>query len=114
MEVQRVDYGRFSAREHPAQDVSNTRGQGTLPNIKSASKRLRQSRKRRLLNREVRAEIRTRTKKLLNTTAPDEAAEAYRQIASLLDRAARRGIVPRNTASRRKSRLHRYVSGLRG
>ena len=85
-----------------------------MPNIKSASKRLRQSQKRRLRNREVRAEIRTRTKKLLNTTAPDEAAEAYRVISSLLDKAARKGIVPPNAASRRKSRLQRYVSKLSG
>jgi small subunit ribosomal protein S20 len=83
-----------------------------LPNIKSASKRLRQSQKRRQRNREIRSEIRTRTKKLLQTESPEEARQSFRVIASLLDKAARKGVVPRNTAARRKSRLERYVRRL--
>lgn len=83
-----------------------------MPNIKSAKKRLRQSRKRRDRNRAVRSEIRTRTRSLLQTESADEAKEAYRSITSLLDRAARKGIVSRQAAARRKSRLGRYVRGL--
>jgi small subunit ribosomal protein S20 len=83
-----------------------------LPNIKSASKRLRQSHKRRERNRAVRSEIRTRTKSLLQTEAADEAQEAYRAITSLLDTAARKGVVSKQAAARRKSRLGRYVRGL--
>jgi small subunit ribosomal protein S20 len=83
-----------------------------LPNIKSASKRLRQNRKRRERNRAVRSEIRTRTKSLLQTEAADEAEESYRAITSLLDTAARKGIVSKQAAARRKSRLGRYVRGL--
>ena len=83
-----------------------------MPNIKSASKRLRQNQKRRERNRAVRSEIRTRTKSLLQTEAADEAEEAYRTITSLLDTAARKGIVSKQAAARRKSRLGRYVRGL--
>lgn len=83
-----------------------------MPNIKSAKKRLRQSRKQRDRNRAVRSEIRTRTRSLLQTESADEAKEAYRSITSLLDRAARKGIVSRQAAARRKSRLGRYVRGL--
>ena len=83
-----------------------------MPNIKSASKRLRQSRKRQDHNKAVRSEIRTRTKGLLQTETADEAEQAYRRITSLLDSAARKGIVSKQAAARRKSRLGRYVRGL--
>jgi len=83
-----------------------------LPNIESARKQLRQSRKRRERNRTIRSEIRTRTKSLLATESPTEAEQAYRTITSLLDSAARKGIISKQAAARRKSRLGRYVSGL--
>jgi small subunit ribosomal protein S20 len=84
----------------------------TVPNIKSAKKRLRQSHVRRDRNRAVRSELRTRIKTLLATEDAKDAAEQYRAVSSLLDRAARKGVIPSNAAARRKSRLARYVSGL--
>ena len=83
-----------------------------MPNIKSASKRLRQNHKRRDRNRTVRSEIRTRMKSLLQTESASEAEVAYRKVASILDTAARKGIVSKQAAARRKSRLARYVGGL--
>jgi small subunit ribosomal protein S20 len=84
----------------------------TVPNIKSAKKRLRQSNVRRDRNRAVRSELRTRIKTLLATEDAKEAAEQYRDVSSLLDRAARKGVIASNAADRRKSRLARFVSGL--
>ncbi len=83
-----------------------------MPNIKSAKKRLRQSHKRREHNKDVKSSIRTVTKRLLQTESHDEADEMLRQATSMLDRAARRGILPKNAVARRKSRLTRYVSSL--
>lgn len=83
-----------------------------MPNIKSAKKRLRQSHKRREHNKDVKSSIRTVTKRLLQTESYDEADEMLRQATSMLDRAARRGILPKNAVARRKSRLTRYVSSL--
>lgn len=83
-----------------------------MPNIKSAKKRLKQSRKRREHNKDVKSAIRTVTKRLLQTESHDEADEMLRQATSMLDRAARRGILPKNAVARRKSRLTRYVSSL--
>lgn len=83
-----------------------------MPNIKSAKKRLRQSRKRREHNKDVKSSIRTVTKKLLQTEKPDEAETLFRRASALLDRAARRSIVSENAAARRKSRLSRYVNSL--
>ena len=83
-----------------------------MPNIESARKRLRQSYKRRDRNQAVRSEIRTRTKSLLQTESPSDAEASYRKVASMLDTAARKGIVSKQAAARRKSRLARYVRGL--
>lgn len=83
-----------------------------MPNIKSAKKRLRQSIKRRTRNRDVRASIRTVTKTLLNTESAEEAESLYRQLTSMLDRAARTGLIAKNAVDRRKSRLSRYVKSL--
>lgn len=83
-----------------------------MPNIKSAKKRLRQSRKRRAQNRDVRSSIRTITKTLLQTESADDAEGLYRQVSSMLDRAAQRGVLPKNAVDRRKSRLSRYVRSL--
>jgi small subunit ribosomal protein S20 len=60
----------------------------------------------------MRAEIRTRTKTLLQTETAPEAEEVFRAVSSLLDKAARKGVVPKNAAARRKSRLARYVRKL--
>ena len=73
---------------------------------------LRQSQTRRDRNRTVRSELRTRIKTLLATEDPKDAAEQYRTVSSLLDRAARKGVIPSNAAARRKSRLARHVSQL--
>ena len=83
-----------------------------MPTIKSAKKRLRQSIKRRTRNRDVRASIRTVTKTLLNTESAEEAESLYRQLTSMLDRAARTGLIAKNAVDRRKSRLSRYVKSL--
>ena len=83
-----------------------------MPQIKSAKKRLRQSEKRRIRNRDVRSSIRTVTKTLLNTESADEAEGLYRQLSSMLDRAARKGLIASNAVDRRKARLSRYVKSL--
>lgn len=83
-----------------------------MPNIKSAKKRLKQSRRRREHNKDVKSSIRTVTKRLLQTESQDEAEAMLRQASSMLDRAARRGILPSNAVARSKSRLTRYVSSL--
>lgn len=83
-----------------------------MPNIKSAKKRLRQSIKRRARNKDVRSSIRTVTKTLLNTESAEEAEGLYRQLTSMLDRAARKGLIASNAVARRKSRLSRFVKSL--
>lgn len=73
-----------------------------MPNIASAKKNMRKSRAATVRNRAQRSALRTALKK---AKAPGATAEAKLDAVRLLDRAARKGLVHRNTAARHKSRL---------
>ena len=72
-----------------------------MPNIQSAKKDLRKSRAAAVRNRAQRSALRTAVKKAKNGGNSDERLSAV----SLLDRAARKGLIHRNTAARQKSKL---------
>ena len=77
-----------------------------MANIKSADKRWRQSLKRRMRNRSARTAARTHIKTVNRALAAGETDEnALREAVSALDKAAEKGIIHPNNASRRKSRL---------
>jgi len=83
-----------------------------MANTKSAAKRARQTVRRTLQNRIVMTGIRSQQRKLataLSAGDPAQAQAAYRMLASKLDKAAKRGVVHRNLASRRKSRANKAV-----
>jgi small subunit ribosomal protein S20 len=80
-----------------------------MPNIKSAKKRLRIEEKRRVRNHSIKSKVRTFVKKAreaidVHPEAP-ETTEALRQAISQLDRAVTKGVLHKNNAARRKSRL---------
>ncbi|MDZ7373950.1 MAG: 30S ribosomal protein S20 [candidate division KSB1 bacterium] len=76
----------------------------------SARKRIRQAEKRRLRNRHFRTMMKTLIRKV--RTAPDAttAVSAYREASSLIDKLVAKGIIHRNTAANKKSRLARFVN----
>jgi small subunit ribosomal protein S20 len=79
-----------------------------LANSKSAEKRIRVAERRRLRNRPYRSAARTLVKKAeLAISAGDqvEAQTAVVKATSMLDRVAGKGIIHKNNAARRKSRL---------
>lgn len=78
-----------------------------MANTKSAIKDIKVSAKRHARNQAVRSATRTYVKKARVSIAqnPAESAEALRQAVSALDRAAKKGVIHRNNAARRKSRL---------
>jgi small subunit ribosomal protein S20 len=78
-----------------------------MANTKSAAKRSRQSLKRANQNRGVRTRLRTLQKRVGGPTKAD--AEQIRSLISALDKAAKRGIIHRNAADRRKARLNRQL-----
>jgi small subunit ribosomal protein S20 len=88
----------------------------TLANIKSAIKRIKQNEKRRLRNRIYRGRARTFVKKARVTiqdgSSIEEARAATIQAVSALDKAAEKGIIHKNNAARRKSRLMKRLAEL--
>ena len=79
-----------------------------MANTKSAAKRARQTAKRSLRNRRVLTQLRTQQKRARATEKPE--ANQVRALISAIDRAAKRGIIHRNAAVRRKARLMRVLS----
>ena len=83
-----------------------------MPNIKSVKKDVIRSRQRHLRNQAAKSEIKTFVKKASAAIeAGDEAASALvSKTVSVVDRAAKRGIIHKNAAARRKSRLMRRAA----
>ncbi|MBV9691030.1 MAG: 30S ribosomal protein S20 [Ktedonobacteraceae bacterium] len=86
-----------------------------MPNNAAAEKRMRQEEKRRAHNRSIKSLVRTQITKARQaiaspTTTTEAATEAVRVAASALDRAARKGVIHRNNAARRKSRLMKHLN----
>ena len=83
-----------------------------MANIKSQIKRNLQNERRRVRNKAVRSELRTRTRSAVTTAESGavEATDALRLAVKRLDQAASKGVIHKNTAARRKSRLMRRVS----
>jgi small subunit ribosomal protein S20 len=83
-----------------------------LANIKSQIKRNRQNERRRLRNKSVRSELRTRTKNAIAAaeTGAEESVEALRAAVKRIDKAAALGVIHKNQAANRKSRLMRRIA----
>lgn len=83
-----------------------------MPNVKSAEKRMRTSAIRAERNRQFRSRMRSALKKVRGASDSDTANAAFREAASLLDRAARKRIIHPNKAARAKSRLTARIATL--
>ena len=83
-----------------------------MANIRSQIKRNRQNERRRLRNKAVRSEMRTRAKTAvaLAESGDEQSAEALRIAVKRIDTAAARGVIHKNQAANRKSRLMRRVA----
>jgi small subunit ribosomal protein S20 len=84
-----------------------------MPNHKSADKRMRQTEKRRVINRTSRGRLRTGVKGLRAALEGGDAAvvgEMLPKTISLIDKAVQKGVLHRNAAARYKSRLTVRVS----
>lgn len=84
-----------------------------MPNNASAAKRMRQEQKRRLHNRMVKSIVKTSVTKARQAIASGTDSEtAVRAAVSELDRAAKKGVLHRNNAARRKSRLMKQLNAI--
>jgi small subunit ribosomal protein S20 len=82
----------------------------------SAEKSDRQGEKRRLQNKMIKSRAKTLVKDfvvLVEEKKKEEAQKMLVELCSFLDKAVTKGVYHRNTAARKKSRMHHLLSGLK-
>ena len=85
-----------------------------MANSSTAVKRHKQNVKRRTRNRSIKSELRSNTRRLLEliqSRSTEDAKKQYLSVAGLLDRAVSKGVLHKNTAARKKHRLHKVLAG---
>jgi small subunit ribosomal protein S20 len=86
-----------------------------MANTYSAVKRVRQTEKRTLFNRQNKTRLRhtiRAMRRALTSKDPKAAAELLSATFSVIDRSAKLGVIKKNTAARYKSKLHLRVKAL--
>lgn len=86
-----------------------------MPNIKSAIKRVRQNEKRRALNASQKSALRTSIKAVEAAVSSNDVAKAQSALLvalKKLDKAAGKGLIHKNAAARKKSRLAKAVNSI--
>lgn len=86
-----------------------------MANIKSAKKRIKVIETKTLRNKMIKSSLKTQIKKFESAIASNELAEAktaYLSVVKALDMAAAKGILHKNKAARKKSRLAAKLNGL--
>jgi small subunit ribosomal protein S20 len=84
-----------------------------MPHTESAKKRLRQSEKRRLRNRDAKKEIKDQVKQFLKAVQGgnrEEMQKEYQLVSRRLDKAGAKRTIHPNKAARRKARLARLLN----
>lgn len=79
-----------------------------MPILKQAEKRVRADRRRQEINLHIKSELKTLAKRvntLLTSKKQAEAKKAVNELVSKLDKAAKKHVIHKNTASRTKSRV---------
>ena len=84
-----------------------------MPITSSAKKALRASKKKRVFNLRRKNDMQSvvkEYKKLISTQKIDEAKKLVSKLQKNIDKAAKRGVIKKNTAARKKSRLMKKLS----
>ncbi len=83
-----------------------------MPNIKSAIKRVKIAEKKTLENSRVKSEYKTAIKKFetANAAGDKEAAELLKVAKKKIDSAAKKNVISKNAASRKKSKLDKKLA----
>lgn len=83
---------------------------------RSSIKKIRIDKRRRAVNVRIISELKTVTRKVANLIAQknaDEAVKQSRELFSKLDKAVKKGVLHKNLASRRKSRISLKINSLK-
>ena len=79
---------------------------------KTVQKRIRQAEKARVRNKHYKSLMKTAIKKVRNAENKEAAEPIYREATSIIDSIAGKGVIHKNTAARKKSRLAAYIQKL--
>ena len=77
---------------------------------KSVLKRIRQAEKARLRNKHYKPLVKTMIKKVKAAETREEAEKLFREAVSVIDKVAAKGIIHKNNAANKKSKLARYIA----
>lgn len=83
-----------------------------MPQHKSAKKRVRTNERKHERNKASKSRMRNIVKELRNTTEKVKAEELYKEVSSVLDRSAAKGLIHKNTAAQKKAKLAKHIKGL--
>ncbi len=86
-----------------------------MPNIKSSIRSVKTDAERRAKNAPMKAALRNASRKvvaLTETGAQEDAKATFATASGLIDKAARKGIIHKNAAARKKSRLAKKINAL--
>jgi len=84
-----------------------------MPNTKSAKKAARASLRKRKVNSRTREKVKKAVKAVKAATLPEKVEDAAKLLAaamSSLDKAVKKGVIKKKTASRKKSRLQKAIN----
>ncbi|MCF8011306.1 MAG: 30S ribosomal protein S20 [Clostridiales bacterium] len=88
-----------------------------MPNIKSAAKRVRVTQRKTEYNKRIKSRVKTAVRnfeKAIITNNTEEAGKKLRGAISTLDKAVTKGVLHKNTASRKKARLVKRYNKIAG
>lgn len=80
-----------------------------MPQIKSNMKSMRQDAAKKAANSAIKSRIHSSVKKAVAAAATENQDEAIRAAVSVIDSAAQKGVIHKNAAARKKSRLNANV-----
>jgi len=78
----------------------------------STKKRIRQSKKRNLRNRQYKSQMKTAIRRVVEAENKEEATKLYTEAVSVIDKVAQKGVIHKNAAANKKSRLAKRVNAL--
>ncbi len=81
-----------------------------MANIKSQKKRILTNAKAAERNKAIKSELKTRAKNAVKSAGADDSDETLRLAVKRLDMAAAKGVIHKNQAARRKSRLMKKIN----
>jgi small subunit ribosomal protein S20 len=84
-----------------------------MAHSKQAEKRIRQNERARARNKQARSAMKSAVKKVLNAESPDAARTSLAEAMSRVDKAAKKNVIHRNAAARKKSQLARAAARAR-